>query len=824
MGSVTGILLDAQTNNTIPFASIQLYKSDLNKLASILTTGQLTDENGKFSIQNIDTAFSYFLKIEVLGYAQKEISISFKNKITAINLNQIKIETNVKQLKTVEISGDDPSLQLELDKKVYNVGQNPASTGGTAEDVLKNVPGVSVDMDGNVTVNNASPQILIDGRPTTLTLDQIASETIENIEVISNPSAKYDASGGTGGIINIRLKKSKRIGYSGNVRTNVDMFGRITSGFDFNLRQNKINFFTSADYNQRMSKSYGVNERDYLASYAPVSLTQNFDALFYGLTISAKAGLDYYINKKNTLTVSYSYNQARFEPFENFYVQTDSITDSTTTSSSYYRQSDIIRHSYTSNIALTFKHSFEKKGHELSADANYQANEFNNANQYHTQNFNDDSIKMGDLILQQQYGNSQTQLITLQSDYVNPLTEKTKLEAGVRSYMKNFSSNTNDYLYDYGNGTYEMEPELTNNYKYNENIYAAYAMLSGEIKKTKVQAGLRVESSYYKGEIIDSVLSFTNQYPLSWFPSIFLSRKKGEKHNFQLGYSRRINRPTFTQLTPYVDYTDSLNVKRGNPSLKPEFANTAEFDYQYTIDKENAILSTLYLKNTTDIITSFQLTEYNNYFQKDIIINTYENANSSYVYGLELISKNKIKEAIDVIATVNIFNAIVKGSEFQNNLENQLLSWSTKLNMNIKLPYNFSYQIIGNYQSKMITPVSSGNGNKDGNNSTTGGNSWWNAQTSMIQGYTLPRYDVDMSIKFEFLKNKVATIVFSVSDVFKTKRQANYYQTDYYTQSVYRIRNPQYYKLSFSYRFGKQDPDLLKRKSSKQDLSDSEMQ
>lgn len=820
-GIIKGTVYDEQSNSRIPFVPVEVYFSSPTHVPTTLAGGQLSDENGNFTIANLDVSLPYILQIKALGYKVKELPITFENNSNQLDLGQLKLELNVSQLKTIEIDGSEPSLKLEMDKKVYNVDKNPINTGGTAEDVLKNIPSVSVDMDGKVTVNNSSPQLFIDGRPTTLSLDQISADGIENVEVITNPSAKYDASGGTGGIVNITLKKSKRIGYSGNLRASMDMFGKITSGLDFNLRKNKINFFASADYNQRMSKSYGENIRDYSTSYPPVLLSQSFDAIFNGLTLSAKGGVDYSLNKKNTITASYSYNQGKFEPLENFYVQTDSIYDSSIETSSYYRQSDIVRQSYTSNATLLYKYIFSKPKHELTADANYQRTLFKNENYYTTQNFDADSNKVGNPQLQQQFGSSYTQLFTLQSDYVNPLNEKTKLEAGLRAYIKNYNNTTNDYLYDYILATYELLPELTNNYRYTENIYAAYFIYSSTFKKIGIQAGLRTESSYYKGEIIDSSLTFSNQYPFSLFPSIFVSHKKNDKHNFQLGYSRRINRPSFFQITPYIDYTDSLNVKQGNPSLQPEFTNTAEFNYQYSIDNNNTLLATVYFKNTMGIITSYQEIEYNNFLGKEIILNTYENANSSYSYGIEVISKNKIKNSIDVTASINLCNAIVDGSNLESNLINELFSWSSKLNVNIKLPFNLSYQLSGNYQSKMITPVS-GSSNGRENNSVSG-SSWWNVQSSMIQGYSLPRYDIDMGIKFEFLKNKMASLTFNVSDVFRTKRQANFYQTPYYTQSVYRIRNPQFYRLTFSYRFGKQDPSLLKRKTSGSEGGESEI-
>ncbi|HEY4800965.1 MAG TPA: TonB-dependent receptor plug domain-containing protein, partial [Bacteroidia bacterium] len=271
VGHFYGKIVDSTNNKGVEFASVQLIGNVFDTTTKqmkkdVVIAGQLTESNGDFSLEKINVMGKFKLKISAMGYTQKEIPVSFDVDMDKIksggmsmlgamdrDLGNIRIRSSVTQLKEVNIIAEAPAMELKLDKKVFNVEKNMVSTGGTAEDVLKQVPSVSVDMDGNVSLRNSSPQIFVDGKPTTLTIDQIPADAIQSIEVITNPSAKYDASGGGGGILNIVLKKDKRMGYNGNVRAGIDQRGKVNGGCDLNTRQGKINVFVSGNLNQRKS-------------------------------------------------------------------------------------------------------------------------------------------------------------------------------------------------------------------------------------------------------------------------------------------------------------------------------------------------------------------------------------------------------------------------------------------------------------------------------------------------------------------------------------------------------------------------------------------
>ena len=276
-GRMYGKIVEAQSGKPIDAASIQLVQNRFDSVTKtrkdVIISGMLTRANGEFSLENVPLFGQSKLKVTAMGFKPMEQTVGFELKpqqgadMSAMlnmidkDLGNIKMEIDVQVLGGVTVNASKPLFQLGIDRKVYNVEKDVIAAGGTAVDVMKNVPSLSVDLDGNVTLRNNAPQIFVDGRPTTMQLDQIPADAIESVEIITNPSAKFDASGGTSGILNIVLKKNKKVGYSGSIRTNIDSRARIGLGGDFNLRQNKVNFFGAAIYNQRKSIGTGFTER-----------------------------------------------------------------------------------------------------------------------------------------------------------------------------------------------------------------------------------------------------------------------------------------------------------------------------------------------------------------------------------------------------------------------------------------------------------------------------------------------------------------------------------------------------------------------------------
>lgn len=800
-------------NKGIDAASVTLVTNQLDsvtkKQKEVIVGGMLTSGTGDFSIENVPLFGKYKLRITGIGYKPLEMPASFEmpgrntggnNPVAMLgaldkDLGNLKLEIDENILVGVTVTASKPILQMGIDRKVFNVDKNITSAGGTAVDVMKNVPSVNVDIDGNVTLRNNAPQIFVDGRPTNLSLDQIPSDAIESVEIITNPSAKFDASGGTAGILNIVLKKNKRVGYSGNLRANIDSRGRIGGGGDINIRQNKINFFATGFYNQRKSISTGITSRSSYGFFDSSFSLQNDKTIMDGAMKMARGGFDYFIDNRNTITVNGTFFSGKFPSFSNTGIYVDSLSKNVRFNQEYQQRiTNAQRFFKRTGTQLSYKHNFPKAGHELTADATFNQGKNSNNNTIQADYFKMPGKTFARNYQQTQTGSGTNKNFVLQTDYTNPLGANSKLEAGARASMNKINSQTDYFI---------SGKQTTTIYNSTDNVYAAYINFSNRIKNFGYQAGLRAESSNYNGIVPNKGQTFNIRFPISFFPSIFLTQKISDKDEIQINYSRRINRPNFFQLFPFTDYSDSLNISRGNPNLKPEFTNSFELSYSKTFKNNDNFIASLYFKNTKDLITRYQALEFDTLLNKNSIVSSYINANKSYITGLELTGKNKITKWWDLITSTNFFTSKI-------NLTNQpsppqFLSYFIKINNMFKLPKNFSVQLSGDYQSKIISSPVGGNrmyGGFGDNNSTA-------------QGFIRPNYGIDAAIRFEFLKEKKASVSLNVNDIFRTKVYNAHAESPYFSQDIFRRRDPQVFRLNFNWRFGKFDANLFKRKNTK---------
>ncbi len=661
-------------------------------------------------------------------------------------------------------------------------------------------------------MRNAAPQIFVDGRPTTLTPDQIPANAIESVEVISNPSAKYDASGGGGGIVNIILKQNKKIGYSGNIKLGLDSRGRANLGGDINARENKINVFLSANMNQRKNMGTTETDRYNLVGSPQTNVFQNGTNNTKGYFLFLKGGFDYFIDNRNTLTFSETFHRGVFSTTDDIDISTDTLYDSHVNRTSSDRLSKTNRQFYNATSSILYKHLFPKAGRELTGDISYSTSENSNNGVFNTQYYDIFNAPLVNINKTKQEGNGGNDIITSQFDFINPLKEKSKIEMGVKAIFKSYLSVNNNFLFDYTINDYVKLNSSSLNYNFIEHQYAAYFTYSNMFKKVGYQTGLRAESFDYRGTVTGSTESFRYRYPVSLFPSVFGSYKINDSNDMQLNYSRKINRPGFMQIIPYTDYADSLNINRGNAGLKPEFIHSLEYSYQKTFNKENNLITSAYYKRTTNLITSFQVNEYDSVLDKNIIINTSENAKSGYTYGLEFTSMNTYKR-LDLTFNVNVFNSVIDGGNLQKDLSREQFTWFTKLNITFKLPKDFDFQITSDYKSKSIMPVSSGRGGQGG-----GGQQWFGSPPATIQGYIDPIYSVDLALKKSFGKKKNLSVNLSVSDVFKTKQTFSHSQSQYFIQNTLRKRDQRVFKFNVSYKFGKFDASIFKRKNTRSSI------
>lgn len=835
IGHIYGKITDGN-GGAVNGASVMLlhniFDTVSKKKKDVLLKGIITKGNGDFDFSELPVFGQLKLKISATGFAAMEQVVSFMTKMEGNtaptgampqqggfdpskmmgnfdkDLGNIKLAADIKDLQNVTVVAAKPMMKMDIDKKNFNVEKNIVSAGGTAVDVMRNVPSVQVDIDGNVTLRNASPQIYIEGRPTTLSLDQIPADAIESVEVITNPSAKFDASGGNAGILNIILKKNKKSGFNGNLRTGVDKRGAVNGGGDFSLRQQKFNFNISGMVNQNKSRTSGTTERVNLFDDPVTSVFQNNANKNSGQFMFGRVGFDYFLTNRTTLSLSGVRVHGKFNPYETIGITTDSIYNTGKISNYSERTSTGSREFNAGGLQFGFKQLFPTDGEELTADVNYFSGKNNGNNLYITNYYNSVSgSKTGDY-QQKLLSNGTNSFLTMQTDYVKPF-KGIKLETGVRAQLRKTTNIIDNYVFNPLSNEYELIPSATSNYKNKDNVYAAYISLSGTAKDFGYKVGLRAERSDYTGTLLTDNTTFSNNYPVSFFPSLFLSQKLKNKQELQFSVTRRVNRPNFFQLIPFVDYTDNLNITKGNPALKPEFTQSYEMSYSKTFSSSNTFLASLYYKHTTDLITRFQETGTNPVTGEEVLINTFINANSSQSYGTELTSVNKINNWWDITTNLNLYNGKIN-TENKGVTQDAMWSWFGKFNSNFKLPAKFSAQLSATYQSKTNLPVNTNSGGFGGPG--------MGAALSASQGYIEPNYGFDLAIKKSFLKNDAASVSFSISDIFRTRKITQYSYSDYFTQTYTRLRDPQMFRLNFTYRFGKMDLSLFKKKNTKTDM------
>jgi outer membrane receptor protein involved in Fe transport len=826
IGHFYGRIIDKATNKGLEAASVQLIQNRFDtatkKRVDAIVGGMLTKPNGDFSIENLPLFGQFKLLITAIGYKPIEQKIAFDVKMgpgmdmqkamQAVDkdLGNIKMEQDASVLQDVTVTGSKPLIQMGIDRKIFNVEKSITSAGGTAVDVMRNVPSINVDIDGNVTLRNSAPQIFVDGRPTTLSLDQIPADAIQSVEIITNPSAKFDASGGQSGILNIVLKKNRKAGYNGSVRAGVDSRGRVNGGGDINVRQGKVNLFANAMYNQRKSKGWGETDRLSIDAEPNVRTLQYNESVFRGAFAFGRFGIDYFIDNRNTITLSQNIVNGNFkgDNRNSYIVDTSSLFETS------YRNTYGDNNFRNYGTQLSFKHLFAKAGKELTADVNFNQSRNRNNSDINFRSFNDIAQQdpKSPEMMQTVNAGGENRFLIAQLDYVNPITDDIKWEAGLRAQTREFESFQNNSL----NGVFN--PDISNSFEYTDHVYAAYATFSQKIKDSfSYQLGLRAESSGYDGTQIGKQ-TFTVDYPISLFPSLFLSRTLKNKQDLQLNYTRRINRPNFFQLMPNVDYTDPLNFQTGNPGLKPEFTNSLELSYQKNYGKKNhTFLATLFGKYTTDLISRYWDTLSKG---PDSAFSTWINANTAYAAGLELISRNPLTKWWDMTLSANIYYSKINVTNVMAGLENERTSWSAKMNHQFKFNKGWSVQVSGEYTAKSALPVSTSNsgdgggGRGFGGGGGRGGGGFGGGVPSTTQGYINPIYGFDLGLRKDIpIKKNTATISVNWSDIFRTRKFSVHSEAAGFIQDDWRRRDPQIVRVNFSYRFGKFDVALFKRKN-----------
>ena len=686
----TKIKIQGEVN--VPFSSIRLFKG------STLVTGTIGNEKGKFTLELAPGV--YDLLIESIGYeALKMANQSFT---TSTNLGTINVKESNQTLNEVVVKGQKASMELNLDKRIFNVGTDLANKGATASEILGNLPSIQVDPEGAIKLRGSdNVRILIDGKPSTLAgingssgLQSLQGNLIDKVEIITNPSARYEAEG-MAGIINIVLKKNQNQGFNGAIEATSGYPENFGGTAIVNYRKNKLNFFVNYGVFYRRTPGRNRIYQEVYTGKQTNYLNQNSSNNVTGLVNNVRGGADYFFNDKTILTASYIYRRTDVRRITDFFYL-DYRENLSKLYSDTYRQQDEKEAEPNGEYALTFKKSFAKKGQEFTADLRY-LDYWERSDQLYTQiGKKPDGSPFQELSKVQKALNDEFERQwILQADYVNPIGKDAKLEMGLRTSFRNM---INDYIVteQQPSGNFTVVQGLNNIFNYQENISAAYLIFGSKVNKFSYQFGLRAETTDIQTELEETKEKNPRNYA-NLFPSAHFTYTITPDNSFQLSYSRRVRRPTYGDLTPFVTFSDNRNFFSGNPNLNPEFTNSFDLGHLKYFD-QGSISSSLYYRQTFDKIERFRTVDSLGFART-----LPANLSNQKSMGLEIASSWNFSKAYKADLSFNAFRAIADASNINEAFTSDTYSWFARHSSRIKIGVT-DLQIRANYEAPQLTP------------------------------------------------------------------------------------------------------------------------
>ena len=764
--NVNGTLVDKTSQQPIEFVTVVL----LNKNDSTTIKGTITDKKGKFSIEEIPSG-NYLIRYSYIGYnnfTAKDLKITGEKKY--INLGIVELSVDAKKLNEVVVASAKTTLNTSIDRKVYNVDQDIMSKSGAASDILKNIPSVEVDIDGQVSLRgSANVLILVNGKISPLmgkssaeVLQSLPANSIERIEVITNPSARYRPDG-TSGIINIVLKKNTQLGWNGTVTANAGNKDRYNGNIAANYNPGKINLFGSYSLRQDNRKRTNKIDRIYFDSIGKLNSYYN-EYNVSGLrpvTHFANLGMDYTFNERNSLGISgdYFYRKLTKHDVLNKFTYDDQnvLTDN------YDRFRYDPEFEKQTSVTAFFEHKFKKEDQEIRVEYTGSQSEELEDNHYwnvyylpvRPTDYDNTRIKQTD---------NENQLTI---DYTLPINESSKLEVG---YDGSFNKKDLDFYgeyYDTAQQKFIKDVFKTNLFLYKESIQAIYLTYQKSYKAFGYEAGLRAELVNIKGNLVTIDSLIKNNY-FKLYPTLHLSYEIDDDNELQLNYSRRINRPDPDELNPFPEYRDPRNLQAGNPKLLPEIINSVEFGYKWK-NKNYSFVPSVYYRYKTNGFTQV-IKQIND----STLLTTSQNLANDQSAGLELIFSAKAGKVFTGNLSGNFFYNQIDASNLGYSQTKSIVSFSTNINTTFTVTKNSMIQLSANYRSARLTP----------------------------QGKSYPRFVANIGIRQDMLKKKLA-LTLTVSDIFATGRDKRDFNTLYLNQTAVGRRDVQIFYIGASYRFGK---------------------
>lgn len=774
-GRINGTVVDSIDRTPIDFANVTL----LNATTKQAVKGGQTNEQGEFSFSAIPEG-DYILRVSFVGFNSYEKPTFHLDENAALNVGFIPLSTSAStRLKEVVIEGAAPAMEIGIDRRTFNVEQSIVSEGGTATELLANVPSLSVDMDGNVGLRGSTNvRILIDGKPSALAgsninvlLESLPANSVERVEVMTNPSSKYDPEG-QGGIINIILKKNVRTGFNGMARFGGGRYYNLNGGLDLNYRDSKFNYFGSYNYRRRNSPGDGFNDSFFPNGERVFNTSDNART---GNSHTVRAGVDYFLDEKTTIGFSSNINvrdNVRREDL--FYSYFSNVQSLTGTSERYTRQDE---DDFGYDLNLDFKRDFSREGEQLQANIAYGRSKEDGLQTF-DQTASNPSIPIDQNRINDTYEDGNT--TNIQVDYTLPFNDKQKLEAGYRSLLRFGDEQQLSDTLNTGTGQYLPDYNISNIFKLEDIVHALYVNYQSKLTETfGYQVGLRAEQAYLNTEYISVDPSIplderTAIGRLDYFrvyPSIYLTKELDQDQSLQLSYTRRVNRPRGWQVNPFIDVSDPMNLRQGNPNLMPEDIHSFELGYSKQWDKVN-FTSSIYHRLTNDVvelIVDSANTETNATFSQ------FQNLSRNQATGIEIISQITLGSGIDLMANFNGNYLSFRGSEAYNIPNNSGFNWDANLTGNVRIAKNFTGQLRADYMAPRV----------------------------MAQGRSIAMFMLDAGLKLNVLQDR-GSFLFNVRDILNQRRFGGTQSTPYLERSFQRrwMRGP-VPMLTFSYRFGK---------------------
>jgi len=760
---LVGRVVEGNSKEAIQYANISVLST-----SGKVITGGITDEEGKFKIEI--PYGTYYAIIDFMGFAKKKTDLFKANEQNRfVKIGMLQLSASANQIGEVEIKAERKLLETKIDRKTFNLSKDISMKSKNALEALEEIPSISVDMDGNISLRgNKNVRILINDRPIVVTaenqaaiLEQIQADNIESIDVITNPSAKYNPEG-MGGIINIQLKKSQPAGKNFAITTTSDFYQQHSVNLSAGLRTKKINLYGTYGFRDMNSQFERVFKQKML--YGDSSFYRNSNALGERGRTSHMGTIsdDYKWNKHNSIgaeALASFANRNHTMPF--YYYNLYEIGD---TMSSSQRKSIDLSQRLKVDGQLRYKHTFAKKKHYVEATAFYTQNVSDaNANYFETSLY----PEIGDTLdLSRNTKDQKNKTYHYKVNYQYPISDKTVLEAGLDGELRDVYDDINIENYSLTKKEYENNIFQSSQFQYYDQVHAVYGLYRSSFSKWTYQLGLRLEYSNYYFSIKDRTTQDLKER-FNYYPTLHVRYKLNEKSDWTFSYSKRVNRPWVGALNPIRNYTDAYHYRVGNPNLAPENIHATELAYSKRWNKLR-LLPAVFYKYVDQVINRVKTRDSSG---MDVV--SFQNLDSRSSLGAELIVNYTPLKWIDVNASANANYSKIIGSETQQ-FSNEGFGWSAKLMTFFKLPYQMKFQFSYHYNGERIIP----------------------------QGYILPMQWMNLALKKMFFKRKLV-LGLRVSDVFRTRAFNIHVNTDQYDSDMHFRRIPPYFVFSLTYQVGK---------------------